>query len=80
MDDFYTDEMEEDRYVYRPPTPFEECMERADAAKGNPKALIKCRNWVHEMHQQKYIDGSEFVAVIRHIRWLLDCCRKEEQA
>ena len=77
MDDFYMDDMEIDPYVYRPATPFQDCVDKADAARGNPKALMACRDYVHDMHNEGCITGSEFLAVIRHIRWLLDCCRKE---
>lgn len=76
MDDFYMDKM--DRYAFRPATPFRDCVDKADAARGNPKALIACRNYVHDMHEEGHITGQEAVAVIHHIRWLLDCCRKDE--
>ena len=78
MDDLYMEEM--DRFVYRPPTPFEECVDRADSARGDPRALSAARDYVHEMHDSGRINGSEFVAAIHHIRWLTDCCRREGTA
>ena len=79
MEDTYmdiTEQEEMDRYVYRAATPFQDCVDKADSARGNPKALIACRNLVHDLNEEGRINDSEFVALIHHIRWLLDCCER----